>query len=67
MAIVSPPSAPTLDTGARGEDRVIAVLVGGLGAARVALAIALHERFGGEVTLGLVMAVFGVLAWPWRR
>ena len=58
------PPAPDLGEerdDARRDDRVLAfglLLIGGI---RVALALALHEVFGAESTIALVMVVVGIV------
>ena len=45
----------------RWDDRVLGLLMIGLGAPRVVLALANHEPFGAEATLASIVACLGLL------
>jgi len=52
---------PLTNRGARWDDGVLAVLMIVLGGLRVALAVALDERFGGETTIAAIVLALGIL------
>lgn len=54
-----PPDA--LKTAARWDDRILAIVMIGLGVPRAILAMAQHETFGAESTIAALVAVLGVL------
>lgn len=48
-------------TAARWDDRILAILMIGLGAPRVILALAEHETFGAEATIATIVVGLGLL------
>jgi hypothetical protein len=49
------------------DDLVVAGLLTIIGAIRVAIAVAGHERFGAEATIAAMMLVLGVIGLIWPR
>lgn len=60
-------AAPAPDAGgpADPDAPILHVVLAGIGGLRVAVALAIGERFGAEVTVALAM--IAVAAWGWRR
>ncbi|MBL0220826.1 MAG: hypothetical protein IPQ07_44020 [Myxococcales bacterium] len=50
-----------MKTAARWDDRILAVVMIGLGAPRAILALVEHEVFGAEATVAAVVACLGLL------
>jgi hypothetical protein len=50
-----------MKTAARWDDRILAVVMIGLGLPRVILALAEHETFGAEASIAAIVAGLGVL------
>ena len=52
---------------ARSDDRVLGVLMLGLGGLRMVIGLVQREQFGAEATIASIIACCGVLIIPWKR
>lgn len=50
-----------MKTAARWDDRILAIVMLGLGLPRIILAFAEHENFGAEATIAAIVAGLGLL------